>query len=73
MPITSLDCAVCGLPAGRWHQWWNQDNGYGVCGDCAHVYLPSRGMSTLDVRKTYGEPGVHYPPKPEEEKPCTTP
>lgn len=28
-------CACCGNYAGNHHQWWNQDDGYGICIRCA--------------------------------------
>ena len=57
-------CACCGSDAGRWAQWWNRDNGWGICGDCVDWMLTRPGESAETVTRAYGEPGVHYPATP---------
>lgn len=59
-----LRCACCGGDAGRWHQHWNQDNGWGMCAHCRDL-IQSRGlgMDPAEFRQTYGKPGVNYEPK----------
>ncbi len=60
---TSLTCACCGGDAGEWHQFDNQDTGYGLCATCADWIIekderrPPEFRTDLDW--TYGKPGVH--------------
>lgn len=59
-----LRCACCGSDAGKWHQWPNQDTGYGICRRCVD-WVTDRGMSAEDLRRTYGEENKNYSPKTE--------
>lgn len=60
--VRPLICACCGQDAGQWQQWWNQDQGYGVCSRCA---LMERGRTDAEgLRDIYGEEGVHFAPLP---------
>jgi hypothetical protein len=55
--VRELACSCCGgYTRGR--QWWNRDKGYGLCIAC--VAFATKGMSDADIRKTYGERGIHY-------------
>lgn len=55
-------CAVCGAYAGRWLQWPNQDDGFGLCAECP-AWLTKRGMSAAEMLRVYGRAGVHYEQK----------
>ena len=58
-PKRQLTCACCGSDAGKWHQHFNQDTGYGVCARCRD-WIQARGMDPGEFRQTYGKPGVNY-------------
>lgn len=57
-PIVGLLCCCCGSPTtGR--QWWNRDDGYGLCPDCI-------GMNRLEsvpmggTARSFGIRGYHW-------------
>lgn len=56
-PIRTLSCCCCG-ESTRGRQWWNRDDGYGVCVKCA------TGIAKEDEGKEreslYGIRGVHW-------------
>jgi hypothetical protein len=52
-----LTCACCGGDAGYWQQWWNQDDGYGLCGKCAAWIGKREGIAQLNDH--YGIEGIH--------------
>ena len=53
-----LRCSCCGERcAGR--QWWNQDNGFGLCERCVEYSL-FQCRSPPDLRRSYGVPGRHW-------------
>ena len=54
-----LTCTCCGSSAGNFEQFWNQDNGYGMCGDCIDWEL-DRGTSQDELKLRYGEPVVNF-------------
>lgn len=56
-----LECCCCGGFAGHWEQWWNRDDGYGICRSCVDWQI-SRGTSAEEIRDLYGEEGRHYAP-----------
>ncbi len=61
--MKNLICAVCGGEApGR--QWWNRDQGYGICARCFEDVAKKEGR--LRAIHSYGRPGVHHSPKPKE-------
>lgn len=63
---TSLNCAVCGKPAGRWQQHGTGDSsaGYGLCRACADALSGARmGHTALELARLYGLPGIHYEPR----------
>ena len=62
-PKRQLQCAVCGSDAGRWHQHWNRDTGFGICRLCTDWILHQRRMDPTEFRRTYGVAGVNYEPK----------
>lgn len=53
-------CACCGGYAGVFVQWWNQDDGFGICARCT-VWLRKRGHDEDYLNKTYGVAGCHRP------------
>lgn len=59
-----LACCVCGGDAGKWHQWWNRDTGYGICRRCVE-WVVERGETAEQIRDYYGVEGVNYAPKAE--------
>lgn len=58
-PILRLTCAVCGSDAGRWHQHWNRDTGYGVCRKCVR-WVRDRGEREGEIESLYGIEGVNF-------------
>ena len=62
--VRHLTCCCCGaLTKGR--PWWNRDEGYGLCPNCVEF---TRGfVCEAEHRDCYGEPGVHYFEKGDEE------
>lgn len=58
-PIRRLTCCVCGSDAGRWHQHWNRDTGYGVCRKCV-AWVRGRGEEPEEIEDLYGIEGVNY-------------
>lgn len=57
-----LRCSVCGAAAGRHHQWWNRDDGNGICRACLDFEIAA-GMSPDQVHENYGVAGKHYEAK----------
>lgn len=52
-----LRCAVCGASVlGR--QWWNRDEGFGVCVPCAERHTIWNGVEY--TRLLFGSDGYHY-------------
>lgn len=50
-------CACCDSGTiGR--QWWNRDNGFGLCKNC--VDFCRRGCDDDDMFSSYGAKGIHY-------------
>ncbi len=50
-----LTCTVC----GKWtkgRQWWNQDDGTGICNNCAR----EKDLHTAITSYAYGAKGKHY-------------
>jgi NMD protein affecting ribosome stability and mRNA decay len=61
-PIRTLICSCCGqYTEGR--QWWNRDNGYGLCDTCADII--SRKEDEETMQSCYGKQGIHYSIKQE--------
>ena len=50
-----LLCTCCGQ-ATRGRQWWNQDEGTGLCEACIPFVTPR----VEDMQRTYGIRGIHY-------------
>ncbi|MPQ56255.1 hypothetical protein [Duganella sp. FT27W] len=56
--VQQLTCACCGsYHKGR--QWWNRDDGYGLCNDCIDDCVTDP-MDFLEAGASYGVPGYHY-------------
>ena len=51
-----LRCTICGGHA-KGKQWWNQDKGQGICGQCA-AKMKADGKE--DIGQSYGKEGTHY-------------
>jgi len=52
-----LTCCCCGeLTRGR--QWWNHDNGFGICGKCIKRIEVEEPWENLE--RCYGVEGIHY-------------
>lgn len=61
-----LVCSICDRSAGNWQQWWNRDQGYGICKSCVDNWKDSQmfgkprfGPGEFD--KTYGAAGINRP------------
>ena len=53
----TLICCCCGMyTKGR--QWWNRDNGYGICPRC--VGEEKQRNDAIGIKSSYGEKNVHY-------------
>lgn len=52
------DCACCGGPTGNFRQFWNQDDEYGLCVNCATWIAGKEGWES--VFRCYGKPGVNF-------------
>lgn len=53
-----LSCCCCGEYAGHWCQWYNRDNGFGVCFECV-TYIHKR-FPAEDITRNYGVEGVNW-------------
>lgn len=56
---TNLTCACCGQSAGLWHQFFNQDDGFGICQACVD-WIVERGDGDL-IAEAYGVASIHRP------------
>lgn len=56
-PIVYLCCCVCGAGT-KGRQWWNRDNGYGLCESCDRR-LDGREIVN-GYSRLYGTRGVHF-------------
>lgn len=54
-----MTCCVCGEDAGRWHQHWNRDTGFGICMKCIG-WVRSRSVTEAEIADLYGEEGVNF-------------
>jgi hypothetical protein len=54
----NLDCACCDQPAPSHKQWFNQDDGYGLCLSCAIYIEKKEGRN--EVRQSFGVPGINH-------------
>lgn len=55
--MARLNCACCGAYVnGR--QWWNRDDGYGVCAQCFREEVARSGHD--EAVRLYGNPGEHH-------------
>jgi hypothetical protein len=54
-----LKCCICGGEAGRWSQWWNRDDGFGVCAPCVDRER-SRGATQAEISSRYGTEGINW-------------
>jgi hypothetical protein len=55
----NLQCSVCGGKAPG-AQWWNQDQGFGICAGCFESERERNGFA--EAERTYGRPGLHHIP-----------
>lgn len=58
-PIRLLYCSCCGERAGRWHQHWNMDTGFGACVRCI-TFLRRRGETEAEILSRYGTEDVNW-------------
>jgi hypothetical protein len=54
------ECCCCGGDAGRWLQWHNRDEGYGICLDCVTWFRQEKRYTDADIQAYYGTEGVHW-------------
>lgn len=57
--IRRLTCSCCGGSAGRWHQHWNRDSGFGGCVRCITAER-MRGTNEDEIASLYGKEGVNW-------------
>jgi hypothetical protein len=55
--MNRLTCAVCG-DACRGRQWWNRDDGFGVCPRCWREAVKREGLD--EATRLYGKPGENH-------------
>lgn len=58
--LRRLQCCCCGEDAGRWHQWWNRDTGYGVCLRCVTWFRQDERETEDEIKDLYGVEGVNW-------------
>lgn len=58
-PTKILECCCCG-GATKGRQWWNRDDGYGLCDSCIEYCGADVAMGETDPEKCYGVRGYHY-------------
>jgi hypothetical protein len=58
-PLRRLTCHCCGGDAGRWHQHWNRDTGFGACVRCITAER-MRGTSEEEILSNCGTEGVNW-------------
>lgn len=52
-PLEHLTCACCGSGT-RGRQWWNRDEGFGLCVNCIDF------CASEDFRLNYGDRGINF-------------
>ena len=57
MCVKALTCCCCGETT-RGKQWWNRDEGYGICLPCAQLWREKDGKEHLEM--SCGLEGVHW-------------
>lgn len=57
-PTEALICTCCGRPM-RGRQWWNRDNGYGLCKQCIPQNADAN-IPTGQTARSFGIRGHHY-------------
>ena len=60
MKPRGLQCACCGSYAGRFLQFNNQDDGYGICRPCVLWVQGKHDYTPRDIAAIYGAEGVNY-------------
>ena len=55
-----LSCSCCGESAGRWHQFFNQDTGFGICLRCITWFRQDKRHDEEDIAQTWGKEGVNW-------------
>ncbi len=55
---TSKICCCCGAMT-RGVQWFNRDDGFGMCESCI-AWLRGRGMPETEIKDLYGVERVHW-------------
>lgn len=55
--LQTLSCNCCG-GAGRGRQWWNRDDGYGICGSCGLEQMQRYGLEQVELDN--GKIGVNW-------------
>ena len=55
----TLECCCCG-GATKGRQWWNRDDGYGLCSGCVAYCGADVPVGQIDPSECYGIRGYHY-------------
>ena len=60
MKPRGLQCACCGSYAGRFLQFNNQDDGYGICRPCVLRHYKGKSHTDADIEQSFGKEGVSW-------------
>jgi hypothetical protein len=58
-PFRKMTCCCCGGNAGKWHQHWNRDTGFGICVSCVE-YMRKRGTAESEILDLYGTENMNW-------------
>lgn len=59
-PIVRMECACCGNSV-KGRQYWNQDDGYGLCNDCANSkHFATNTEAQTGYNLAHGYAGVNF-------------
>lgn len=57
--MKKLICTCCGRLTNAKAQWWNRDNGFGLCLKCYDWIQTKYNCTDEDMRQSYGNKGIH--------------
>lgn len=57
MSLANLICNCCGQYI-KGKQWWNRDEGYGICKSCGEEQADRYGLAQVELDN--GKKGIHW-------------